>query len=120
MKVEMKKEEPQFEILREVKYQECIEQEASWLSSLFFHWTTTIINLGKSKILRENDLFDIRDEEKFRWSYQRFMEYLAKQEARSQPRNFFRALFSTSRWVTINIIILSIISNLLQFTGEGP
>ncbi len=114
----MKKEDPQYEILREVKYRECIEQEASWLSSLFFHWTSTIINLGKSKVLRENDLFDIIEQEKFKWGFQRFTEFLASEERKNLPRNFFRALFFTSRWVIINVIILSVISNLLQFAGR--
>ena len=42
----------------------CLENNANFLSRLFFYWTGTLIALGNKKYMQEEDLFDIKEEEK--------------------------------------------------------
>ncbi len=42
----------------------CLEENANFLSKLLFYWTGTLIALGNKKFMKEEDLFDVRDQEK--------------------------------------------------------
>jgi hypothetical protein len=113
-----KPKEPQYEILREDKHRECLESKANWLSKLFFYWTGTVIDQGKSKVLTEQDLFDVISEEKFTHAYKIFSERNKYRDERNMGRNFFRSLLHTSKGVVFFTVAYSVIANLLQFTGR--
>ena len=111
---EPKKDEDfiKLEIMKESKCNPCLEEKAGFLSRMFFYWTGILITAGNQKYLQENDLYDVVTTEKIANTMKLFKK-IREQSRTTLGKDMFRLV----KWAWIKCIILSVLSNLLQFSG---
>mmetsp|Transcript_24704 Transcript_24704/g.28768 ORF Transcript_24704/g.28768 Transcript_24704/m.28768 type:complete len:1543 (+) Transcript_24704:13-4641(+) len=97
-------------------YYPCMEEKSNIFSYLTFYWTGGLVARGNHHILKPNDLFDLKDSQKFEHVIKTFDMYFQRYSSKDRPRTG-KALMSTTRyWLFVNLF-LSTLGNLLQFAG---
>jgi ATP-binding cassette subfamily C (CFTR/MRP) protein 1 len=94
----------------------CLEDKANPISKLFFLWTNKMINYGRKNAFQEDDLFEIRKDQKFAYSRDSFANHYNKKGAKSY-KSVGRSMLAVIRTPLFVASLLLIISNLLQFAG---
>ena len=100
------------EIMKESKYNPCLEERANFINRLFFYWTGTLINDGNKKFLQESDLYDVVTTEKISNTLSLFQKIRA-----NSKRTYGKDLFQVAKWSFFKCLCFSVTSNLLQFSG---
>lgn len=71
-------------------YNPCLEDNANFISRLFFYWTGTLISLGNKKYMQEEDLFDIKEEEKIYNTLREFEKFRIMKDKKGNTISLFK------------------------------
>jgi ATP-binding cassette subfamily C (CFTR/MRP) protein 1 len=110
------KEEESYEINRKIEFQPSVENQANFLSKIFFIWTHHLMKKGAQKPLEMNDLFELKPEEEPEYAYVEFCRGYESSDAdpkKKTVKGFWTLLGGT--WILGGV--LAVIANVLQFAG---
>ncbi|KAL4499694.1 hypothetical protein ABPG72_017234 [Tetrahymena utriculariae] len=106
------KEQPDQNYLQN-SFNQNLENKASCISKALFLWTTKVIKLGNSKLLKESDLFDLREEERLETVLHQIQQVLLN----DKNRDFISAIFKTNKASLLLLAVLTILISGLSFAG---
>ncbi|EAR99522.1 ABC transporter C family protein (macronuclear) [Tetrahymena thermophila SB210] len=110
-KVKISEEPPQKQTQND--YNLNLENRASFISKALFLWTNKVIKLGNSKIIKENDLFDLREEERL----EKVLYELKKAQQINKNKGFSYAIFKTCQKEFLITSLFTILVSGLSFAG---
>ncbi|KAL4508323.1 hypothetical protein ABPG72_003627 [Tetrahymena utriculariae] len=90
-----------------------LENRASFISKALFLWTNKVIQLGNSKLIKENDLFDLREEERLEY----VLSEVKKSQQTYQNRGLSYAIFKTCQKEFLITTLCTILVSGLSFAG---
>ena len=98
-------------------YYPCKEESSNIFSKILFAWTDGLVTRGNHHYLQPNDLFDIKETQKFEHVLKEFNHYFTKyHDPKKGPRTGKAILATTKKWLIINLVF-TVAGNLLQFSG---
>mmetsp|Transcript_27011 Transcript_27011/g.23905 ORF Transcript_27011/g.23905 Transcript_27011/m.23905 type:complete len:121 (+) Transcript_27011:293-655(+) len=79
-------------------------------------WTSTMVDFGYKHSFSKEDLFEVRRDEKFEWTKEKF-DMLNAEALKGAKYSLFKVLFKIFRGKFLCALTLMTIQNILQFAG---
>jgi len=94
----------------------CIEDDANFLSKILFWWTDKLVSFGVKHTFHENDLFDIRKDQKFSYARDSYNKHFNNSKSKTYHKVGKSMMGVISKSLLFATFLL-VVSNLLQFAG---
>ena len=93
-----------------------IEDASGCFSKLIFAWTNKIVEFGNKKPMEDTDLFELRHDLKYEYSWPLFKKHYEESKKKGKP-SINKSLYAMCKGPLILGMILNFVGNLLQFAG---